>query len=482
MSIVKPPYTSSIVQVSPKFTVPPTLLHKLVHENQSAIGVCVRTQKGIDIERHKLHGISPEETLKLMTQIDNKTQSFSRMYSFHAFPEEYDEVEQQPFILLRDSKKNPLIAVGIEGDFPKYTDDSADGFSEPFMLLEKWLGDKVAEVYKMCGNSPQKVFDYLQTSQFAKDFEDQIGHRGGLYFMPSVGTMFCQEKNDAGIAPEWGHCSFAYGYTEPVIVAATPVEEPKPEPAKRSKWADDDTPAQEPKPVVEPPKQPEKPAQAPVDKVAAEVPVVKTMKVPPGMHGKDLKNWYRKVSGDLPKNWRERPDVEIQVQVAAQPAKAETAVSAAMTAAEKQKKDKDIVANTLPIVSGEQMKAATEYVKRWLGDGAAVIKDPAAAAEMEAKLPTFTDLMKGAGIAKLSDFQKLTASFKFAFVKEHPELAAILLIQFSNTLRDLEEHGDKKLGELTGDTPATPPVVEPSTPSPEPVKEKKASGGSSRWA
>jgi len=485
MSYHKPAYSSSNVQVKPGFTVPETLLHKLVTENRTAISIVVRTKAAIDIEKHKIeHDVAG--TIKFMKQVESNTKNFSRMYCFHSFPAEYDdEAELQPFVLLRDSKKNPLAVVAIEGDFPKYVDTSADGFSEAYKLMDTWLGDKVVDMYKLIGNNPQKIYEYLRAEQFAKDFNEQVGHRGSLSFMLNIGEQFAQEKNDAGVSGDWGQASFAYGYTEPVIQAATPavvekVEAPVVPPVKKSRWADDDEPVKE----VTPPKVPEKAPETPVEKVAAELPKQRTFTPPANLHGKPLKAWYRNISGDLPKNWAERPDVVLEATTPkASVPKTDTAVADAMKAAQAQKNDKEIVANSMPIVSGDKQKAANEFVKKYIGDGSAIIKDPVASAAMESKLPVFAELMAGSGMKNLNDLQKWTSAFKFIFVKQHPELAALALIQLVNRVRDLELSGDKTLGELTNtEAPivTTPPVEEPLIPSPvEPVVEPKKV---SRWA
>lgn len=487
MSVKKPAYSSSIVQVTKDHTIPETLLHKLVTENPTALGIAVRDQKGISVERHKLTE-GPAETINWLKKIESKVKPYSRMYTFHSYPADYDEdVELQPYVLLKTSNGSPLICVGIEGDFPKYVDTSADGFSEAYMLLNNWLGPKVLDMYKLLGNNPQKIYDFLRTEQFAKDFDDQIGYRGCLYFLPNTGEMFSQSKNEAGVdKADWGACSFAYGYTEPVIEAATaeakpevPVA-PKEVKAQKSKWADDDEPVVEPaKPVVVP-KVDDKPVTSPTEKVAAETPTSQVLEPPKGMHGKPLKEWYRSVTGgELPIAWRERPKVTISVKPAkTEPAKTETAISASMTVALQQKQDKQSFTNSMPVISGEKLKAANEFVKKYLGDGSALITDPTEAGKMEAKLAKFAELMAGSGITSITDFQKMTTAFKFAFVAKHPEAAALALIEMSNHIRDLEENGDKKLGELTGTKETSTP--EQVTPEPEPAK-KAASGGVNRW-
>ena len=487
----KPSNSASIVQIKPGFTMPETLRHKLVTENRSALGIAVREHKGISIERHKFEDDIPT-TLKFLAEIDNGTKNFSRMFCFHSFPPEFDEDEIMPFVLVKDSKGGPLVCVGIEGDFdPKYIDTSADGFSESYKLIDTWLGPKVQSMYKILGNNPAKLFEYLRTPQFSNDFADQLGHRGCLYFLPNVGEMFVQEKNNIGVVGDWGGASLAYGYTEPVTEAATPVVQEVVAPkVSKSKWVTEDTPAAEPTPVVVPPLEAPKPATEPVEQVAADLQPEYTELFPPmGLHGKPLKAWYRKndPTGELPVDWKNRPSIKILVK---KPAKAvaqpETAISNAITVAQKQKDEKVAAITSMPIVSGDKLKAANEFVKRYLGDGSAIIKDPTEHRKMEAKLAVFHELI--AGMKSIDDIQQWTTAFIFAFAQQHPETMALAVIELRSALRDLQMNGGKTLGELTGTeapapgTTVTPPATEPSTPSKVEPAPQQAVRGASRWA
>jgi hypothetical protein len=257
---------------------------------------------------------------------------------------------------------------------------------------------------------------------------------------------------------------------------------------KKSKWADDDGVVAKPEKLVEIPRIESKTATNPIEKAAIEVPKENKLLPPQGYQGKPLKDWYRKVNnGVLPHDWRDRPAVTVAVTKPVKPeAKTETAIAGAMTVAQNQKTDKMTFVNTMPVISGDKQREANEFIKKYIGDGSAIIIDPVESAKAEAKHAKFHELMAGSGIKSVEDLQRWTTAFKFAFVKNHPEAAALALIELSNLVRDLQENGDKKLGELTGTegTDATPPVSEPSTPSPAetPEPEKKVARGASRWA
>src|SRR5882757_4521879 len=461
----EPKYSTNIVQVKAGEVIPETFLNKLIIKNQSAFGMAVRESNGVIVEKFpKLDTLA--EHSKLMRQIMENTKKYSRMFCFHAFPTEFDEDEVMPFRLIKDSKGGNILCVAIDGDFPKHVDTSADAFSEPYMVLNDWLGPKVASMYELLGNNPGKLFDFLKTEQFKADFNQVIGHRGILSFMPNVGELFTIEKNDVGIvSPTWGQASYAYDYTESAIAAAT-VEPPKAT-VKTSRYASDTPAVDPPKPEVVPPKEPEKVVTQPAARAAAAVmEEVEIEHAPPkNLHGKALKGWYRSLTGALPGDWESRPTVRVKSKRSTNaPAESETAMAAAMAAAKATTDNNSVIGDTMPIISGPMQGAAVEMIKKYLGDGSLLIDDPIKANEEEQKLATFAQLMKlKNGVAEVFRWR---ASFIFAFVKAHPETAALAVIELRNMLRDLMEDGEKKLGDLTGTEGKPSSIPEPATAQP----------------
>jgi len=182
----KPEYSYSDALVKAGHTMPEALLSKLIAENRTAIGVGIRTKSAM--EKEIFYPLKPtvEQTLAFMKKWFEATKEFTRLVRFHALPAEFDEdVEIGPWSPLKDSKGNPLLFVGIEGDFPQYVDGSADHFSEASRVLVDWLGPKVETIYGTAGNRPDKLFDYLKSADFGKDLEAIIGHRGVLTFFRS---------------------------------------------------------------------------------------------------------------------------------------------------------------------------------------------------------------------------------------------------------------------------------------------------------
>lgn len=465
----KPLNTSSIVQVKSGEVIPPTLLRKLAEENKSAFGLVVREPDRLVVEKfHKLDDI--EKQMKFLETLMEGTKKFPRMFIFHDFAPEFDEDETMPWIPLKDSKGNPLLVVAVEGDFPKHVDNE---YSESYMLMHDWLGPKIEAMFKLVGNSPAKMLEYLHSSQFESDFAQVIGHRGVIGFMPTIGDPWVMEKNEIGVVgtnPSWGSASNAYGYTESAIAAATPAkEEPATVAGNKSKYATNE----EPKPEVQIPKvEPAKPT--PIEKVADDIQPSEIDWAPPkGVHGKSLKQAYRAVNnGVLPDNWRDRPTIRIKTKASVKDFKEMPTLTGAKDL--KTVKEPENKVLTMPIISGTQQAKSIDFIKKYVGDGSAVIQDPLKAQEEESKLAKFSQLVLKTG--NLDEINKWTTSFLFAFVKENPETAALAIIELRAALQakiKAVASGDKKLGDLTGTEQVTekPPAETPAQPLPAPAEE-----------
>lgn len=493
MNTAKPEFTSAIGRTKSGESFPETLLAKLVAENKSGFGFAIK--QGDKLEVEKFPRLEEKDKLltsgSLLINIMENTKKFPVMFTFHDIQSaEYDEDEIQPYTVLKDSKNQPLLCVCVEGDFPNFANNE-EGFSEAYCLVNEWLGPKIEGMYKLLGNSPQKLVEYLRTEQFASDFNQVIGHRGCLAFMPVHGDQFILEKNEIGLEGSWGSVSNAYGYTESAVAAATaepaPATAPAPVPAerKRSKYADAPTaPAAAPKPTATPPKADKVPAKDPVDKVVEQI--VEEVEIeeevewspPMAVHGKDLKALYRATAGFLPKDWKQRPKLKIKIKkkVKSMEGLAATKVGMAANGSTVQPQPKDMrqpaptaVVLTMPIISGDLQKKAAAHIEKHLGDGSAVIADPLKAQSEEEALAKFSELVLKSN--NIKDIFRWPTSYVFAFGKENPEAFALGFIEIRGLLRrffDLEKNGDRTLKDLVGSLLPKATAEQVQVPSPVP--------------
>lgn len=487
MQVIKPDFTTSIVHVRAGEVIPDTMLHKLISENRSAIGFVVQDNKKLEVEKFATLS-TIEKDFEAIKSIVTNTKKFQRMFCFSQFPAEFDEDEVQPWSIIKDSKGNRLLCVAVDGDLPGR---SVDGDSEMLGTLNDYLGPKIESLYKLLGNDTKKLYTAMKDKSFGDDLLNIIGHRGHFFFMPVEGDVFAHGKEPELLPLNgtygWGSASLAYGYTESVMASGTPakVEITPPAPGVgRSKYASDIHTDQngihslpdkvvepEPKPAVDPPKADPKPATDPIEKVAEDV-VKGHMEAPPAnLHGKPLKKWYRGMDpgGKLTLDWAKRPSVWVEHKTTVN--NLADLNQTAVGNIQRVEQPKVV----LPVVDGKTQSAGKEFIAKYLDGASNEVDNPLEMQKQEAQLAVFSELcLKG----KLDQIERWKTSGVLAFIKAHPELAWLLLLELrADRIKRKQTMalGDKKLGELTGTagteeplkvpSPAAPPALPPSTPS-----------------
>lgn len=481
----KPKFTASIVTIKPNEDIPEALLLKLCSENMSALGLLIRDGNKLEYEKFSKFtkppiDETPEALFSFLKGILRAQRKKARMLVFHALPEEFDEGEVQPYFL-RDGKNNPILAFALEGDFPGR---DLDGSSEMLGLVSEYLGPKIEEMYRFCGNQINKTVNWLKSDSFDKDLKNTFSHRAEFVFFPHDGEPFALGENEIGLVSSWGTCSNTYGYTEAVIEAASP-EVKEPSKSKFADTSDDDVkPVKaetkvddkgihhmpEPKPGVITPQVEPKPVSDPIVKVATETPEGHWETPPATVHGKDLKKWYRTLNakngemdvggraGALPSDWEKRPRVFIKTKVVAK-SLAELGQTAIGTTVSEN-------AN-LPVISGAEQASINDYIKKYTSDR--VIDSPLELQKQESKLAVFSELSLKKGLSEINGW---SVAFINGLCRTHPEAAWLLIVEMRRKIINLEASlsvGDKKLGELTG-TQHTPAIIpapdsKPLTPS-----------------
>lgn len=471
----KPAYSMSIIAVNPNETVPDALLIKLFSENRSAMGLVVRDGTSIDIEKFAEMD-SVEDEVKEMRGILENTKKHHRMLCLSALPAGFNKAEIQPWVIIKDSKDKPILVVACEGDFPKHC--LVKDQSEFFTLINDYLGPKIESMFKLLGNDPKKLMDYLRSKDFAAELELVYSERGVFEFMPAEGEPFAHGKNKIGLEATWGRASNVYGYTEAVLEAGT--AEPPAEAPKRSKYASDD-PAPAKEPVADPPKA--DPPKTPIEKVAAELPKKRRIDIPRNLHGKRKKAFIRDLylqhegKERCPPEWDSMTYVEVDMQTTVK--SLADLDKTAVGQVKDMKGDAPILKSNVsenmpvPVISGPQQANVTAFIKKFLDGNSNRVTNPLEIQKVEAKLAVFTEV---AGLTTgLDDLDTWPTSILATFVKEHPEAAWLAILEYRADRRkrkQLQALGDKKLSDLTGTeevpTPGTTQVPEakPGTASP----------------
>lgn len=481
MQLAKPDHTVSIVTVKAGEDIPDTFLHILCKQNTSCIGFAIQMNGKIEVEKFPdLRGRTVEDNYAQMRKIVTNSKKYQRMFCFHAFPPEFDESECQPWVIIKDSKNNPIVVVALEGDLPGL--ETEDGDSEMLGAVAKEVGPKIEALWTLVGNDPKKLYTALKDATlFGDDMLKLIGHRGIFAFMPIEGDIFHHGKNEIGGAYTWGSASMAYDYTEAAIEAATVVKEepaPAPEPRK-SRWEDDE-PAPEAKPITTDPKTGVHTVGATTFVVKEPQPDVEVPKLPakPGegdghfetppanLHGKPLKKWYRDMDakakgskkGDLRADWAKRPNVWIAHQTVVKDLKdlSQTALGTIQKVEQPQ----------LPVIDGALQAKGVEFLKKYLDGSSNIIDNPLDMQKAESKLAMFSELCR-----PLDDMERLTTTRLLELCESMPKLAWLYIIELRRDRMNRKlmlAKLDPKLGELIGtEAPEIipEPIVKPLTPS-----------------
>lgn len=457
----KPAYSMSIVTVRPNNTVPKALLIKLLSENRSAYGLVVREGSTLVIEKFNEQDSVEDEVLE-MEGILEKTKGHWRQFTPSAFPEKFNAFEVQPWTILKDSKDQPLLLLSCEGDFFKHT---KEGQSEFFTLVNDYLGPKIEGLYKLLGNDPKKLMEFLRGKEFAADLALLHGERGVFEFIPAEGEPFAHGTNKIGLEATWGRASNVYGYTDAVQEAGTA----EPEAPKRSRYASDDPAPPATAPTVMPPKA--DPPTAPIEKVAAELPKKYRQDIPRNLHGKRKKAYIRDLylqhtgKEDLPPDWDNMTYVEFEMS-----STVKSFADLNKTAAVEIKDMKGKPESTpVPVISGAEQAAVTAFIKKYLDGNSNRVENPLEIQKIEAKLPVFTEV---AGQPEgLDFFDGVRTDILKNLVEERPQSAWLLILEYRSDRRkrkQLQALGDKKLGDLTGtEVPlAEPGKIAPASPTP----------------
>lgn len=486
----KPNHTRSIVTKKAGEDVPEALLQRLCKENMSALGILIRDGSKMEYEKYGTDknpmDDTPEAFFNFMKGILRGQKKKPMMIVFHSMPQEFDPAEIQPWIPIKDSKGNPMLAVALEGDFPGR---EVDGDSEMYGLMCEYLGPKIEEMYKFTGNNINKTINWLKGDSFANDLKNTYSHRAEFVFFPNEGDPFAIGKNELGIVSQtWGTCSNAYGYTEDSIEAETKAAEPAP---ARSKFASDedvkpiktddngihtlppDTAPEPEKLPVEIPKADPLPKKDDPIQNAADATAESHWETPPAnLHGKELKKWYRAMNaksgemdpdgkqGKLNEDWNVRPRIFVRhlKEVKALSDLSHTALGSTV------KNDK------LPVISGADQAKVVDFIKKFTANQ--VINNPLEMQKEESTLALFSELCLTKGLAEINTWKVSTIE---AFCVSYPVAAMLLIAEQRRRIINLEASlsvGDKKLGDLTGtEKPSTTaPDSKPLTPSPAPAE------------
>lgn len=277
--------------------IPVELLAAILNRRPSAFGAVVQDLTGDKPELSIIH----EATTPTMAQLEEfqkNAKDFQAMLYFGELGSKFNPEDIQPLII-RDGDDKPFMAIGLEGDFPKYC-EPADR-TEAYNLASKIIIPTILEVCELAGGELDPIIAALNDDRFNKTFLEHVAHRGALTIFPIEGDPINLGKNELGGVYDWGTTSQRHAFDDIK-------QEPKKVEAKKgfSFYFDK-------KQEASPPALP-KDVATKGDGPRTSVPEVRAdgknmpqpVKLPDWIHKNDDKRtWYQMVGGTIPeKGWK----------------------------------------------------------------------------------------------------------------------------------------------------------------------------------
>lgn len=450
------------------------LLSKALENFPTAIGTVTRAGENIHVSNDR--GVPDLETLKLGL----KEAHDHDVYLWLANITDQDNIKQediQPFVIEDDGKI--VLAVMVEGDFPKFNDPK-NGTDEWGNFCSEILLPTLSEYAVMAKGDFDTFLDLIHGKTFDKNMMAHVGHRGIVAVVPFKGDALVLNQNNALLGEyDWG---FTTQHLDHDVVSQEPEPEVKEE--KKGFFLFGKKPVKaeaEEAPKTETPK--DNPVTPEAPKETKEVQEVRNgngkktstipapapgVRVPDSLKGKARKAYIRKALGlsgssnNLPEGWfkdgfiipeKSEPKSAIKdlkdLGTALQNGnKSETAIEAAKKAGEYPTGAKSV----LPVISEKNKLAVMEFVAGRIDKNSQKITDPKQMQAAEAKVPTFTE---ATGI-QIADLKKLFFADLKDFADTYPMEAALLIMELRNEVKTEE--------------PAQTPQKTEETPAPEPQK------------
>jgi hypothetical protein len=422
--------------------VPDDVIKKVLKDYPSCCGVAVRD--AADAKFITLKRTDKEMTLNKvqagMTALKDRTML---MY----FGNHTNDV--QPFTFLVGDGDKPLLVGCLSGDFANF--EKAGEHSSEFTAFDEYLKTKVLREHKRSKNF-EEFLDALKDPILYKEMLNTFLGEGAITMMAYTGEIFTYAHEPEKTKQSWGWSSMEF--EEKV--------EPPPPPEKKE---DEDDPfdishttekeKEEEKKEAEPPFEPDPKKE----EVKADDSTI--MLAPPVTLTQNgtKREWYNKMYGKLPKNWKQRPAVPVSkkklidmAQTGAMEAIIKyfdfkdipTDLLEAMKKAapvEVKKKDTTVhekeietsalpvetkasVAEVSPVISAESRDQFREYYKGRGFNSHPLTINPEFIQSMETKLPSFAKVM---GMDGFQDTFKMAFKDRLELCKKWPDAAAKLL-------------------------------------------------------
>ncbi len=197
--------------------IPTDYLQLILAKKPNVFGYAVQDGEGLSVGREE----GTPEMVDLET-MNTETQGLRSLLCFGWLDTGFN-VEDIPPFTINDADDKPFIAIGLDGDFPKY--DTNNGRTQEFNLMSEIIAPSLENICELTDGEISKLMAALGKPVFSNPFLAAIGHRGVLNILPFEGDAFYAGKDTLGGEPfTWGRTSQLHGWgdakQEPVKVEA----------------------------------------------------------------------------------------------------------------------------------------------------------------------------------------------------------------------------------------------------------------------
>lgn len=195
---------------------------KLIFDKKpNVFGYAVQDGEGLSIGREE--GTPDFDALE---QMNEETKDMRSMLCFGWLDKGFNIEDIQPFTI-NDADDKPFLAIGLDGDFPKY--DTNNGRTQEFNLMAEIIAPSLADICELTDGDIAKLMATIGKPMFNNNFLAAVGHRGVLNILPFEGDSFYAGKDVLGGEPfTWGRTSNLHGWgEEKVQEVKTEVKKPR---------------------------------------------------------------------------------------------------------------------------------------------------------------------------------------------------------------------------------------------------------------
>lgn len=367
----------TIVCIKAGQSLPKEMKDELLKYNKTAFSYACANGAFVEIAHFNGDSLNLKDQLDVLLDTYEGNEIFLH---FANLDEDLSESDQQPFVIIRNDKNEPILVVMAEGDFIGF-DTPESSHTNEYHMIQQFLDEQIKAVFQIAKEDTASMMNMLSTKRYRDIFSNTCVPRGCMSLIGAVGEPITITKgNKFGGSFDWGYTSRVFGYAESAAPetnnegdtveklpeGGTPIEETNLERRIREKKEAADLAArtsQVGNTTVIKASVPTVNKKTDNEKTGSEEPVFYPNSK---CKDKELKNWYSIHMGFVPPNWNDKPGIR-RSQL-----KATSALRQAKTATEMESSStpKNIATNNqvtdevLPVISAAEKKTVQEIFSK----------------------------------------------------------------------------------------------------------------------